>query len=205
MLKLVTSWTQTLGDATIFLKKFQLFLLTKCWKNTQKLLKKTQIHYLLLTAWATQMAQTREIMFQNVAYTPTVYKTEVPGKKRPNSASRTGMAELRMPSVPLPPTPLPIPTPTPLPFVADPERGKGGGWSRLCPPLYFWHPLEHCALWRTSRLQSQTKTINCTMFKTLIHSWPWEKARVEFVHLKLVCFAYSLHIQFRFSKKATSN
>ena len=31
--------------------------------------------------------------------------------------------------------------------------------------LYFWHPLEHCALWRTSRLQSQTKTINCTIFK----------------------------------------
>ena len=69
--------------------------------------------------------------------------------------------------------------------------------------LYFWHPLEHCALWRTSRLQSQTKTINCTMFKTLIRSWPWEKARVEFVHLKLVGFAYSQHIQFRFSKKTT--
>ena len=26
-------------------------------------------------------------------------------------------------------------------------------------------PLEHCALWRTSSQQSQTKTINCTMFK----------------------------------------
>ena len=48
------------------------------WKNhPQKLLRKTQIHFFSLTAWAAQTAQTEEFMFQNVAYRPTVYKTGV--------------------------------------------------------------------------------------------------------------------------------
>ena len=62
------------ADATIF------FLSTKSWKNhPQKLLRKTQIHFFSLTAWAAQTAQTEEFMFQIVAYRPTVYRTgEIP-------------------------------------------------------------------------------------------------------------------------------
>ena len=59
-----------------FKKKIKFFLPTKSWKNhPQKLLRKTQIHFFSLTAWAAQTAQTEEFMFQNVAYRPTVYKT----------------------------------------------------------------------------------------------------------------------------------
>ena len=43
--------------------------------HPQKLLRKTQIHFFFLTAWAAQTAQTEEFMFQNVAYRPTVYRT----------------------------------------------------------------------------------------------------------------------------------
>ena len=53
-----------------------MFLPTKTWKkHPQKLLRKTQIHFFFLTAWAAQTAQTEEFMFQNVAYRPTVYRT----------------------------------------------------------------------------------------------------------------------------------
>ena len=37
-------------------------------KHPQKLLRKTQIHFFFLTAWAAQTAQTEEFIFQNVAY-----------------------------------------------------------------------------------------------------------------------------------------
>ena len=48
----------------------------KSWKNhPQKLLRKTQIHFSFLTAWAAQTAQREEFMFQNAAYRPTIYKT----------------------------------------------------------------------------------------------------------------------------------
>ena len=49
---------------------------TKSLKNhPQKLLRKTQINFFFLTAWAAQMAQTEEFMFQNMAYRTTVYRT----------------------------------------------------------------------------------------------------------------------------------
>ena len=61
----------------MFLKNFQNFFLpSKSWKNhPQKLLRIPQIHFFSLTASTAQMAQTEEIMFQNVAYWPTVYRT----------------------------------------------------------------------------------------------------------------------------------
>ena len=61
----------------MFLKIFQKFFLpSKSWKNhPQKLLRIPQIHFFSLTASTAQMAQTEEIMFQNVAYWPTVYRT----------------------------------------------------------------------------------------------------------------------------------
>ena len=61
----------------MFLKIFQKFFLpSKSWKNhPQKLLRIPQIHFFPLTASTAQMAQTEEIMFQNVAYWPTVYRT----------------------------------------------------------------------------------------------------------------------------------
>ena len=61
----------------MFLKKIWIiFLPTKSWKNhPQKLLRKTQIHFFFLTASSAQMAQTEEVMFQNVVYRPTVYRT----------------------------------------------------------------------------------------------------------------------------------
>ena len=42
-----------------------------------RLLRKTQIHFFFLTAWAAQMAKKEEFMFQNLAYRPTVYRTGV--------------------------------------------------------------------------------------------------------------------------------
>ena len=36
----------------------------------------TQIHFYFLNAWAAQTAQTEEFLFPNVAYRPTVYRTE---------------------------------------------------------------------------------------------------------------------------------
>ena len=61
------------ANATIFSKKN---LLTKSWKNNpEKLLRKTQIHFFFLTAWAAQTTPTEEFMFQNMAYRPTVYRT----------------------------------------------------------------------------------------------------------------------------------
>ena len=58
----------------VFKKK--IFLPSKSWKkHPQKLPRKTQIHFFFLTASSAQMAETEEIMFQNVAYRPTVYKT----------------------------------------------------------------------------------------------------------------------------------
>ena len=61
----------------MFLKKFKkFFLTTKSWKNhPQKLLRIPQIHFFPLTASTAQMAQTEEIMFQNVTYWSTVYRT----------------------------------------------------------------------------------------------------------------------------------
>ena len=60
------------ADAKIFQKNNN----TKSWKkHPQKLLRKTQIHFFFLTAWAAQTAQTEEFMFQNMAYRPTVYRT----------------------------------------------------------------------------------------------------------------------------------
>ena len=57
------------ADATIYLKISKFFLPTKSWKNhPQKLLRKTQIHFFFLTAWAAKTAQTEEFLFQNVAY-----------------------------------------------------------------------------------------------------------------------------------------
>ena len=59
-----------------FLRKFKFFLPIKSWKNhPQKLLRKTKIHFLFLTAWAAQTVQTELFMFQNVAYRTTVYRT----------------------------------------------------------------------------------------------------------------------------------
>ena len=65
------------ADATMFLKNSIFFLPTKSWKkHHQKMLKKTQIYFFFfLTASTAQMAQTEELMFQNVAYRPTVYRT----------------------------------------------------------------------------------------------------------------------------------
>ena len=41
---------------------------TRIWKkHPDKLLRKTQINFFSLTAWAAQAAQTEEFMFQNVA------------------------------------------------------------------------------------------------------------------------------------------
>ena len=55
-----------------------MFLPTKSWKtHSQKLLRKIQIHFVSLLPRASQMAQTEEFMFQNVAYRPTVYRTGV--------------------------------------------------------------------------------------------------------------------------------
>ena len=39
------------------------------------MLRKTQISFFFLTAWAAETVQTEEFIFQNVAYRPTVYKT----------------------------------------------------------------------------------------------------------------------------------
>ena len=66
----------------MFLKRFQIiFLPSKDWKkHPQKLVRKTQIHFFFLTANTAQMAQTEEIMFQNVAYRPTAYRTGVESK-----------------------------------------------------------------------------------------------------------------------------
>ena len=51
---------------------------TKSWKNhPQKLLRKIQILFFFLTAWAAKTAQTEEFIFQNVAYRPTVYRTGI--------------------------------------------------------------------------------------------------------------------------------
>ena len=63
----------------MFLKNFQKkFLPSKSWKNhPQKLLRIPQIYFFLLTALTAQTAQTEELMFQNVAYRPTVYRTGV--------------------------------------------------------------------------------------------------------------------------------
>ena len=63
----------------MFLKNFQkIFLPSKSWKNhPQKLLRIPQIHFFSLTASTAKMAQTKESMFQNVAYGPTVYRTGV--------------------------------------------------------------------------------------------------------------------------------
>ena len=59
-----------------YLKKNKFFCPQKLKKkHPQKLLRKTQIHFFPLTAWAAQTAKTEEFMFQNVAYRPTVYKT----------------------------------------------------------------------------------------------------------------------------------
>ena len=66
------------ADATIFFKEIVFFCPQKVEKNhPQKLLRKTQIHFFFLTASSAQMAQTKEFMFQNVAYRPTVYRTGV--------------------------------------------------------------------------------------------------------------------------------
>ena len=67
----------------MFLKKIlNFFLTTKSWKNhPKKLLRIPQIHFFSLTASTAQMAQTEEIMFQNVAYWPTVYRTGNETKK----------------------------------------------------------------------------------------------------------------------------
>ena len=62
----------TLAVAKMFLN---FFLPSKSWKNhPQKLLRIPQIHFFSLTA---STAQTEEIMFQNVAYWPTVYRTGI--------------------------------------------------------------------------------------------------------------------------------
>ena len=53
---------------------------TKSWKNPQMLLWKTQIHLFFLTAWVAQKTQKEELMFQNVAYRPTVQKTGAKGQ-----------------------------------------------------------------------------------------------------------------------------
>ena len=62
-------------DTTIFLKEFsKLFWPQKVEKNTLKSCsEKLKSTIFFLTAWAAQMAQTEEFMFQNVAYRPTVY------------------------------------------------------------------------------------------------------------------------------------
>ena len=61
------------ADATILKKKK--ILPTKSWKkHPQRFLRKTQIHYFSLLPWAAQTAQTEELMFQNMAYRPTVYR-----------------------------------------------------------------------------------------------------------------------------------
>ena len=60
-------------DATIFLKK-RCSDHKKLRKTSHKLPRKTQIHFSSLLPWASQTAKTEEIMFQNVAYRPTVYR-----------------------------------------------------------------------------------------------------------------------------------
>ena len=57
-----------------FLKNFKFFLPKK---HPQKLLRKTQINFFFLTAWAAQMAQTEEFMLQNVTYRTTVHRTGI--------------------------------------------------------------------------------------------------------------------------------
>ena len=44
-------------------------------KTPSKVAQKNSNTLFFLTAWAAQMAQREEFMFQNVAYRPTVYKT----------------------------------------------------------------------------------------------------------------------------------
>ena len=44
-------------------------------KHPKKLLRKTQIHFFSFAALTAKTSQAEEIMFQNVAYRPTVYRT----------------------------------------------------------------------------------------------------------------------------------
>ena len=72
---LCNSLVQTLQH---FLKNPLIFLTKISLKNhSQKLLRIPQIHFFPLLPWAAKTAPTEEFVFQNVAYRPTVYKTEV--------------------------------------------------------------------------------------------------------------------------------
>ena len=64
------------ADAIIFLKKIKFFFAHKKLKKpASKVAQKNSNPLFFLTAWAAQTAQTKEFMFQNVAYGPTVYWT----------------------------------------------------------------------------------------------------------------------------------
>jgi putative lipase involved disintegration of autophagic bodies len=64
------------ADATMFLKNSIFFCPQKVEKNTiKRCSKKLKSTFFFLTASTAQMAQTEELMFQNVAYRPTVYRT----------------------------------------------------------------------------------------------------------------------------------
>ena len=70
------TWNLFSADATIFLDILKKKMSTRSWKNQpQMLVRNTQFFSSLLLAWAAQMTQTEEFIFQNMAYRPTVYKT----------------------------------------------------------------------------------------------------------------------------------
>ena len=56
-------------------RMLQYFAHKKLKKHPEKLLRKTQIHFFSLSAWAVQTSQTEGFMLQNVVYRPTVYRT----------------------------------------------------------------------------------------------------------------------------------
>ena len=80
LLSLINFLVQTLQ---YFKKCFKnIFDLKKLKKHPQTLLRNT--HFFALLPWAAQKAKTEELMFQNVSYRPTVYKTGVWSHKTTN-------------------------------------------------------------------------------------------------------------------------
>ena len=61
--------------STMFSKKIIFFAFKKLKKTPSKVAQKNSNPLFSLTASTAQMAQTKEFMFQNVAYRPTVYRT----------------------------------------------------------------------------------------------------------------------------------
>ena len=65
------------ADATIYKKECKSFFAHKKLKKSPSKVaqKNSNPPFFFLIAWAAQMAQTEEFMFQNLAYRPTVYRS----------------------------------------------------------------------------------------------------------------------------------